>query len=51
VNIIQLFDQLKKSLDDLEAAIKLLDITPQVVELDTRIQALTGLVKAMVTTP
>jgi hypothetical protein len=49
MNVIDLLKAINSHLDDLEAAIKAMDLSPQLVELDTRIQALAGQVRASVT--
>ena len=51
MNVIDLLASINAHLDDLEVALKALDLTPQLVELDTRIQALAGQVRASVSPP
>lgn len=51
MSIVEAFANVQKSLDELQRVIEAFDITPQIVELDTRIKALTGQLIAKIEQP
>ena len=51
MNVIQAFEGVKASLAELERVIQAFDLTPQVIELDTRIKAMTGILVAKIEPP
>jgi len=48
MSIVEAFNQVKASLDELARVIEAFDITPQILEVDTRIKALTGQLQAKI---
>lgn len=48
MSLIEAFDQVRASLDELARVIEAFDITPQIIEIDTRIKALTGQLTAKI---